>query len=269
MERSIGFIGLGEMGLPMAKNLIKAGYELNAFDTDKHRAKEAKKSGARISASPAEAARSSGTIIVMVRTVDQVKAVFTGKDGLLVGASGPRVVLIMSTIDPVTVQQLSGLAAEKGIAVLDCPVSGAKQGAEAGTLTIMVGGPEETYTGCKPIFEAMGKNIFYLGKIGMGESAKLINNLLLLVHMIAAYEAVSIAQKAEIKMDVLLDLIRVSTGNSWIIEHWDMVRQWKDNYVEGGTLDLVYKDIKLTMVMGEALKVPLQLSALAAQLGRY
>lgn len=269
MERSIGFVGLGEMGLPMARNLIEAGYELYAFETDQGRAEEAKKFGARICASPAEAARNSGTVIVMVRTVDQVKAVFTGKDGLLAGPSGPGAVLIMSTIDPVTAQNMSRLAAEKGIEVLDCPVSGARQGAEAGTLTIMVGGPEETFNRCRPIFEAMGKNIFYLGKTGMGESAKLINNLLLLVHMIAAYEAVAIAQKAEIKMDVLLDLIRVSTGNSWIIEHWDTVRKWKDEYVEGGTLDLIYKDIKLTMVMGEALKVPLHLSALAAQLGRY
>jgi 3-hydroxyisobutyrate dehydrogenase-like beta-hydroxyacid dehydrogenase len=87
--------------------------------------------------------------------------------------------------------------------------------------------------------------------------------------MIAAYEAFNIAEKAEIKMDILLELIRVSSGNSWIVENWDTVRSWKDNYMEGGTLDLIYKDIKLTMAMGESLKVPLHLSALAAQLGRY
>jgi 3-hydroxyisobutyrate dehydrogenase-like beta-hydroxyacid dehydrogenase len=103
----------------------------------------------------------------------------------------------------------------------------------------------------------------------MGESAKLINNLLLLVNMCAAYEAMALAKKAGVRTDVLFDLIKVSTGNSWVFDHWDMVTSWKDNYKPGGTLDLIYKDINLTLDLGENLKVPLHLSSLAKQLVRY
>jgi len=269
MEKRMGFIGLGEMGLPMAKNLMKAGYELNVFDMDKRPLMELEKLGAHVLGSSKEVARSSKIVIVMVRTVEQVKEVIAGKEGVLTGAAGSSIILIMSTIDPGTAQEMSRLAAEKGVMVLDCPVSGARQGAEAATLTIMVGGPEAVFKGCKPILEVLGKNIFYLGESGMGESAKLINNLLLLINMSAAYEAVSLAKKAGVKMDELFDLIKVSTGNSWIIEHWDMVTKWKDQYVEGGTLDLIYKDIKLTLAMGESLKAPLHLSSLCTQLVRY
>ncbi len=175
----------------------------------------------------------------------------------------------MSTIDPMMAKKLAGIAKEKGADLLDAPVSGARQGAETGTLTVMVGGAEEVSKRCKPIFDVLGKNIFYLGEVGMGESAKLINNLLLLVNMSAAYEAVALGKKAGVKMDVLFDLIKVSTGNSWVIEHWDMVTSWKDKYKVGGTLDLIYKDINLTLDLGENLKVPLYLSSLAKQLVRY
>lgn len=269
METKIGFIGVGEMGFPMAKRLINAGYKLSVFDMVKEPLVSLQNAGAHIGGSPKEVAEKSEIVIVMVRTTAQAESVISGENGVLAGALPGSTILLMSTIDPFMVKKLEGLAKGKDVGLLDAPVSGAKQGAEAGTLTVMVGGIEDVFRKCKPIFDVLGKNIFYLGDIGMGESAKLINNLLLLVNMCTAYEAVALAKKAGVKMDVLFNLIKVSTGNSWIIEHWDMVTSWKDNYKPGGTLDLVYKDINLTLDLGENLKVPLYLSSLAKQLLRY
>ena len=269
MEIKVGFIGVGEMGFPMAKNLIKAGYKLSVFDVAKEPLLDLEKEGADVGESPKGVSKTSQIIVIMVRTTEQSEQVIAGKDGVLSGINQGAIILLMATIDPIAVQKMSTMAAEKGAFLLDCPVSGAKQGAEAGILTIMAGGSEEAFNSCKPIFDVLGKNIFYLGESGMGESAKLINNLLLLVNMCAVYEAVSLGGKAGVKMDVLFDLIKVSTGNSWIIENWDVVTSWKNNYVEGGTLDLIYKDINLTLSLGEALKVPLFLSSLSKQLVRY
>ncbi len=268
-QKSIGVIGTGEMGLPMARNLLKAGHRVIAFNRSKESLKEIEKDGAEIAKSPKAVAQSSEIVIIMVRTTEQTVSVMLGKDGVLDGVTPESIVIIMSTIDPRVAQELSEEANKREVKVLDAPVSGAKERAEAGTLTVMVGGDQEVFEECRPILEVVGKNIFYLGDSGMGESAKLINNLLLLVHMNIAFEAMNLAQATGIKIDVLQELIKVSTGNSWIIENWDLVKSWKDNYKEGGTLDLMYKDINLTMKLGEDLKVPLHLSSLAKQLGRY
>jgi 3-hydroxyisobutyrate dehydrogenase-like beta-hydroxyacid dehydrogenase len=269
MKRKIGFIGLGEMGFPMAKRLIDDGHKLIVFDIVKEPLLHLRDAGAEVAESAKEVTEKSEIVIVMVRTTAQAERVISGDKGVLEGATRGSTILLMSTIDPFAVKKLAGLAKEKGVDLLDAAVSGAKQGAEAGTLTVMVGGVEDAFRRCKPIFDVLGKNIFYLGDVGMGESAKLINNLLLLVNMSAAYEAVALGKKAGVKMDVLFNLLKVSTGNSWVIEHWDMVTSWKDNYKVGGTLDLIYKDINLTLDLGENLKVPLHLSSLAKQLVRY
>lgn len=269
METKIGFVGLGEMGFPMAKRLMNAGYQLTVFDIVREPLLSLQAAGAQIVDSVKDVAIKADRVIVMVRTTAQAERVINGENGVLEGATRGSTILLMSTIDPMMAKKLAELAQEKGVDLLDAPVSGAKQGAESGTLTVMVGGDEAVFKKCKPVFEVLGKNIFYLGQIGMGESAKLINNLLLLVNMCAAYEAMALAKKAGVRIDVLFDLIKVSTGNSWVFDHWDMVTSWKDNYKPGGTLDLVYKDINLTLDLGENLKVPLHLSSLAKQLVRY
>lgn len=269
MGTKVGFIGVGEMGFSMAGRLIHAGYELTVFDVVKEPLVSLQSLGARIGDSAKEAAEGSEVIIVMVRTTAQAERVIGGDQGVLEGATAGQTILLMSTIDPIVAKKLAGMAKAKGVDLLDAPVSGARQGAEAGTLTVMVGGPEEIFRKRKPLFDVLGRNIFYLGEIGMGESAKLINNLLLLINMCGAYEAVALGKKAGVKMDVLFDLIKVSTGNSWVVEHWDMVTSWKDHYKSGGTLDLIYKDIALTLDLGENMKVPLYLSSLAKQLVRY
>ena len=269
MAKAIGFIGVGEMGFPIASNLVKAGHDLKVYDKLEEPLQELRKQGAQIAGSPKEAAHASDVVVIMVRTTEQALQVFYGEEGVLAGAQKGVTVIVTSTIAPPAVQEMAARAEEKGIALLDCPVSGARLRAEAGTLTIMAGGSREAFDNVKHILEIVGENIFYLGDSGMGEVAKLMNNLLLLVHMNAAYEALGLANKAGANIDVLLDLIKTSTGNSWIIENWEIVKSWKDNFKEGGTMDLIYKDIDMTLALAEKLKVPLLLSAVAKQLGRY
>jgi 3-hydroxyisobutyrate dehydrogenase-like beta-hydroxyacid dehydrogenase len=267
--QTIGFVGLGEMGLPMAKNLMRRGYALQVFDVKEGPLAELKNMGACASDSPRAAGMGSWSIIVMVRTTEQAERVILGADGVLESAAPDAVILVMSTIDPLAAERLAKSAREKGVHLLDAPVSGAKEGAETGTLAIMVGGPRAAFERVKPVLEILGKHVFYLGASGMGQTGKLINNLLLLIHMIAAYEAAALGERAGLQMGALRDLIRVSTGSSWVMEHWDTVSSWKTNYVEGGTLDLIYKDIDLTLKLAERMKVPLLLSSVAKQLGRY
>ena len=258
------------MGLPMATNLIRAGYKLRAYDVVEHPLQDLRAQGAEVVNSSREVTQASDTVIIMVRTTEQVKEVLTGANGVLAGANKGSTILVMATIDPLVVREMAKLAAGMGIALLDCPVSGAKQGAaEAATLTIMVGGAKDAFEASRPVFETLGKNIFYLGESGMGEIAKLTNNRLLLIHMNAVYEAVSLTTKAGAELESLFNLIKVSTGNSWVVEHWDMVTSWKENYQPGGTLDLVYKDMGIVLAFAESLRVPLHISSLAKQLGRY
>ena len=164
---------------------------------------------------------------------------------------------------------MAAQAKERGVELVDSPVSGGRQGAEAGTLSMMVGGDEATFQKIRPMLEKMGKNIFYMGTAGMGEAAKVANNLLLLINMNAAYEAMALAEKFGLDQNLLQNLVKVSTGGSWVMEHWDMVTSWKEQYKPEGTLDLIYKDFQLASEVAQNLKVPLYLGSLASQLGRY
>lgn len=276
MKKRIGFIGLGEMGYPMALNLLNAGYRLSAYDSRREPLLEIEKHGAIIARSPKEVAQSSDIVICMVLTASQVVSVFRGEEGALEGANPGMTFLIMSTIEPRIVQELSELASVKGINILDAPVSGAKRGAEEGTLSIIVGGPKAVFEECRPVFDALGKNIFYVGDIGMGEAAKLINNHLVLVNMLAVYEAMNLAQAAGVKTDVLLELIKKSTGNSWVIENWDLVKSWKETprldrttQITFKDIKTLYKDIQITLNFARDLNVPLQLAGLSSQLGWF
>jgi 3-hydroxyisobutyrate dehydrogenase-like beta-hydroxyacid dehydrogenase len=269
MNKKIGFIGVGEMGFPMARNLLKAGYDCYIFDLDEKSLRALKKQGAHILSSPKQVAEISQTLIVMVRTTEQAMEVTTGKDGVLSGATPGLTILLTSTIDPLAAQEISKVASEKGVALLDCPVSGARQGAETGTLTIMVGGAKNVFQDSLPVLRVLGQNIFYVGESGMGEIVKLINNMIHLVSMNAVFEAMNLAKKTGVNLETLIEVIKVSSGNNWVIENWEIVSNWKKNYVPGGTLDLSYKDMGLTLALAESQRVSLPLAGLVKQLGRY
>ncbi|MBI2867814.1 MAG: NAD(P)-dependent oxidoreductase [Chloroflexi bacterium] len=265
--KKVGFIGLGSMGKPMAKRLVAAGFPLTVCGhTRREPVEEMKMLGAKEVKTPKEVAQASEVIITMVRDDAQTEKVIRGEAGVMDGIKSGSAIIIMSTVSATLCQQIAGEASTKGVAVLDSPVSGGTPAAEAGTLTFMVGGSEGVLSDCRPVLEAMGKNIFHLGDLGMGQAAKLANNTIALANVFVATEGLSLGTRAGIKQERLLELIRVSTGNSWVIQHWELIASLKKAHRPGGSLDMMYKDIALALDLAKELHVDLPLAALTMQL---
>ncbi|MDI6914690.1 MAG: NAD(P)-dependent oxidoreductase [Desulfitobacteriaceae bacterium] len=243
--KNIGFIGLGEMGLPMSINLKRAGFQVHAFDVNASSCREGEKEGVIIYSSPKEVAmKADEAIICMVRNLKQTEDVIFGLDGVVASGKHGKVIIIMSTLDPASITVLAERLLSNGYDLVDAPVSGAKSGAEAGTLTIMTAGKKEIVQRCDNYFKAMGKNIYYFGnKIGSGQAAKLANNLILAINMVGFTEGMKFAQEYELPTSTFRDLITVSTGNSWVAQNWDAVKMWWEHYSPNTTLDIVYKDL--------------------------
>ncbi|MBI4334602.1 MAG: NAD(P)-dependent oxidoreductase [Chloroflexi bacterium] len=274
--KKIGFIGLGIMGEPMAKRLIKAGNELTVCG---HRRKEPvealKAAGAAAVATAREVAARSDVIITMVRDEAQTDEVTFGKDGIFEGLKPGATIILMSTLQPAFCRRLAARVAEKKGNVLDAPVSGAHMRAEAGTLSIFIGGDEKIAKENWPVFEAMGQNLFYQGDLGKGQVVKLINNLVLLLNMQAAAEGVSLGKKAGVDPERIVAILKTSTGNSWVAQNWDHIRddvilEHRQHGFDGHT-QLLYHELGLALEMAKDLKTRLPLSGLASQnnLGGY
>jgi len=241
----VGFIGLGEMGLAMAINLQKAGKQVFAFDIDNSRYLEAGKYGVISCKNPKKVAESTDKVIIsIVRNYKQTENIIFDDNGILVSGKKKLTIIIMSTLDPVSMKAIEERLLESGNYLVDAPVSGAKSGAEAASLTIMSSGPENIVSGCSEYFKIMGKNIFYFGpNVGAGQAAKLANNLVLAIDMVAFTEGMKFARGYNISPEKFCDLIKVSTGNSWVAQNWNSVKLWYENYRPNQTLDIVYKDL--------------------------
>ena len=244
-EMKVGFIGLGAMGKPMAENVVRAGFDVCVHDIRKAPVSELYKLGAKVSPSPKELAAMSDAVITMVRDDRQTEEVIYGKTGVLEGM-GAGAIIMMSTISPGIVQKLAPKTKE-GVEVLDAPVSGGVMGAEAGTLTIMVGGKDEVLDRYRPVLEAMGKRIIYCGGSGAGLVAKLTNSMIVEVTIAGILESLALAGNEGIDPDVLFSIYKTSTAGSWLIEHWDWVSELRKSYKPGGTLGLLRKDVGLAM----------------------
>lgn len=267
MTEKIGFIGLGNMGKAMCKNLLKAARNVIVFDIKPEPVKEVEALGATSAQSPTGLAQLSDFVFSMVYNDSQTEAVFFGKDGVLEGAKKDSTIVITSTISPWLCKRIAKEAERKGIGVIDAPVSGAPMGAEAGTLSIMVGGSEELLERCRPILELLGKRIFLLGGIGMGQVAKLLNNAMLHYNLFGAVEALNMATKAGIKLDRMLELVRSSSGMSWAVEHWDFYSSLKKKGPPA--FDLSYKDLKIAIDMAKEMGYEMPLASLCLQLNIY
>jgi 3-hydroxyisobutyrate dehydrogenase len=249
--RSIGFIGLGNMGLPMVANLLKAGHRVHAYDLVPAAVDAAVSRGAVAAASAAEAASRAEVSITMVPNSPEVEAAYLGPKGVLEGARPGTVAIDMSTIDPATTRRVGERLAAAGVRFLDAPVSGGVPGAVAGTLTIMVGGDADTVEAVRPVLAAMGQNVVHVGALGSGEVAKICNNLVAGVSMIAAAEAFTLGIRAGVDPRVLHDVIRTSSGNCWAIEHNcpvpGLVPKAASNrgFAAGFMTDLMAKDLAL------------------------
>ncbi len=217
--KQIGVIGLGIMGSSMADNLLKAGYELFVFDQLPGKVKELAEHGATACATPREVAAKVEAVVIMVKNDRDTEDVVLGGDGILKGARPGLVILNSSTILPSTSKNLAGIAAGKGLVMLDCPVTGSAPQAKQGTLAFMVGGGDKAvFDRCEPVFLAMGKAAYYLGASGNGSYAKLANNTMYAINLLAFIEAVSIASKSGIDPELFIEIVGKGGARSLVAE---------------------------------------------------
>ncbi|MBD3306843.1 NAD-binding protein, partial [candidate division KSB3 bacterium] len=214
MMKKIGFIGLGIMGKPMAKNLLKAGYSLKVYDIVPEPVKEVVEAGAQEGTSSKDVAEFGEVIITMLPNSPEVKEVVLGPDGVLEGAKSGTILVDMSSIAPLASQEVSAKAKEKGVIMLDAPVSGGQPKAVDGTLAIMVGGPEDTFEQVKDILAVMGASVTLVGDIGSGNTTKLANQIIVALNIAAMSEAMVLATKAGVDPERVFQAIRGGLAGS-------------------------------------------------------
>ncbi|MBA1245243.1 MULTISPECIES: 3-hydroxyisobutyrate dehydrogenase [Pseudomonas] len=268
----IAFIGLGNMGAPMARNLIKAGHSLLLFDLNQGVLAELGALGAEVATSPREAAQQAELVITMLPAAAHVRAVFEQEDGVLAGIRAGTPVVDCSTIDPQTARDMHAAAARQGVDFADAPVSGGTGGAQAGTLTFMVGASEALFATLQPVLAQMGKNIVHCGEVGTGQVAKICNNMLLGISMIGVAEAMALGNALGIDTKVLAGVINSSTGRCWSS---DTYNPWPGivetapasrGYSGGFGARLMLKDLGLATEAAKQANQPVVMGALAQQL---
>lgn len=264
MER-VGLIGLGAMGLPMARNIVKAGFPLAVWARRPESAEGICSEGASWAASPGDLARASDIVILMVTNSPDVEDLMV-EGGILAAASWGSAVVDMSTIAPSVSRKMAALCAERRIYFLDAPVSGGTQGAAAGTLAIMVGGEEAGFERAKPVLQAMGDKVFHVGPSGSGEVVKLVNNMLVGVVAAATAEALVLGVRAGADVGTMAKVVGVSTGASWQLANQFPLRAFNGSFAPGFMTDLLAKDLGLALDLGAEQQTPLFFAALARQL---
>jgi len=265
MAQVIGFIGLGIMGRPMARNLLKAGYPLVVHSRSRGPVDEIAGAGAKVATSPRDVAAQCDVLITMLPNSPDVEQVVLGRDGVIEGARAGLVLLDMSTISPLVSQKIGAALAQKSVQMLDAPVSGGEKGAIDGVLSIMVGGDKAVFDKALPIFQAMGKTITHLGPLGAGGFTKLANQIIVAVNLTALGEALTLAKKAGLDRELTLTALAGGLAGSKCLD------QKKPNYVAntynpGFKIDLHYKDLGLIMESARALGVPLPATAAVQEL---
>lgn len=269
---TIAFIGLGHMGGPMAVNLIKAGYPVRVFDLVPAALDAARSAGAHVAANAADAVDGAAVVISMLPASRHVEGLYLGDDALLEAIPPDALVIDCSTIDPASARKVAAAAAQRGLAMLDAPVSGGTAGAAAGTLTFIVGGSSEALKRAQPVLSAMGKNIFHMGDVGAGQVAKLCNNMALGVIMAATGEAIALGVAHGLDPTALSEMMAVSTSRSWATEvcnPWPGVLEnapASRGYSGGFGNDLMLKDLGLASASAMAVGASIPLGELARNL---
>jgi 2-hydroxymethylglutarate dehydrogenase len=252
----IGFIGIGQMGKHMSRHILEAGYSLTVHDVVKEAAAPLLEKGAKWADTPEELAGLCQVVISSLPTPQDVEQVVYGMNGLKSGWKNGDIYIDMSTNSPTTIRRIAADARAMGVAVLDAPVSGGTKAAKAGTLAIMVGGESDTLEHARPVLETMGKKIFAVGGVGCGNAAKLVNNLISLACNSISAEGFALGVKAGIDPEMLLEIIKVSTGDNWCARQYPGTT-FKGNFEPGFKISLAYKDIGLALNCGEEYGVPL------------
>lgn len=267
MKQTIAFIGLGNMGEPMVRVLLNAGYEVVVIPHQRREpADRLVALGAHIAETAAEAASNADYVITMVPNLPQIEQSVFGANGITRTAKKGTILINMSTVSPTGIQSLASRLVDYGIFVCDAPVSGGPVGATNGTLTIMAGTDQQVYDRCKNVLHALGQNIFYTGGIGTGQIAKLCNNMLGATLMAVSSEVLTMGVKAGIDADVLRDIIMKSSGANYQLEHWMPKNVMVNEYEAGFALKLMYKDIGLARDYGKECGATMPISNLVHEL---
>ncbi len=267
LEKTIGFIGTGIMGRPMALNLIQKGFRLNVYNRTPERAREVIGAGGEPKASPQEVAEASDVIVTIVTDTPDVEAVLFGEGGVIHGAREGQTVIDMSTISPDATRDFAARLAQAGVDMLDAPVSGGEIGAVKGTLTIMAGGEAKVFERCLPVLEAMGTRITHVGKTGSGQVVKACNQIMCAVNQVAVSEALSLCHRAGIDLDVMHQVVTGGAGNSWALE--TLGRKVIDGDLNPAfMIRLIQKDLNIVSELAKRLNLPLPGMSLAVQLFR-
>lgn len=261
----LAFVGLGNMGQYMAANLLKAGHEMTVTDLRPEAAAQLVEDGANWADSVRSACAGADAVFMSLPTPPDVELVVTGADGVLAGLSAGATIIDLSTNSPSMVRKLGAIAAEKGIGFLDAPVSGGTRGAREATLAVMVGGDAELYARFEPVLKAIGPNVFHTGDLGTGNVAKLINNQLAFINMMAMNEALMIGAKAGMDLVLLRDIVRASSGDSfaWI---GGAIAVLKDKLPPRFTTTLACKDIGLAQELADETGVDASLGRLTYEM---
>src|SRR5215216_3377336 len=265
MAEKVGFIGLGIMGKPMAKNLMEAGYELVLYNRTLEKAEELSEDGAEVAANPREVAENSEIIVTMLPDSPDVRNVVAGKDGVLEGIEEGALLVDMSTISPVVTEELAEAVKKKGAGMLDAPVSGGDVGAIEGTLSIMVGGEEEDFERAKPLFEVMGKTVTHVGPSGTGQVVKAANQIVVALTIEAVSEALVLGSAGGVSPEKILDVLSGGLAGNKVME----VKREKflsHTFDPGFRSELHHKDLGIALSAGREYGVVLPVTAIVDQM---
>jgi 3-hydroxyisobutyrate dehydrogenase len=269
---NIAFIGLGQMGLPMARNLLRAGHALRVFDMVKPQVEVLVAEGAVAASSATDAVKQAAMVFTMLPSSPHVSQVYLGPQGVLSAVAAGVPLIDCSTIDPLTAKEVAAAAAQRGNPMADAPVSGGTAGAQAATLTFMVGASAALFATVKPLLEHMGRNVVHCGDCGTGQTAKICNNLLLAISMIGVAEAMNLGTSLGIDAKVLSDIINTSSGRCWSSDTYNPVPGIMPNapasrdYQGGFATRLMLKDLGLATDAAKRAGQTVMLGSLAQQL---
>ncbi len=264
MER-IGFIGLGIMGKPMARNLLKAGYPLTVYNRSDGPAEALVAEGAVAAASPQDVAADADIVVTIVTDTPDVQQVLLGESGAIHAITQDNIVIDMSTISPTATREMANIIRGKGASMLDAPVSGGEGGAIAGTLSIMVGGEEAVFNRCLPVFETLGKNIVHVGQSGAGQLTKLCNQIAVAVTNLAMSEALIFGAKAGLDLKKMQHAIQGGAAGSWQLSNL-APRVLERDFAPGFMVKLQQKDLRLVLQEADRLKLSLPATGLVHHL---
>ncbi len=260
MQETVGFIGLGIMGRGMSRNLLKAGFPLVVWNRTASRMTPLVEAGAQPAESPADLAARCGVVITCVSETSDVEAVLFGEQGVVHGAAPGTLVVDMSTISPHATRRMAARLKERGLHMLDAPISGGSEGAANGTLAIMVGGEAGQVARAMPYFQAMGKTITHVGGHGAGQMTKLVNQILVVGNALAMSEALLFAQAGGLDLEKALAAVSGGAAGSWMLTHRGpqiIARDWRPGF----TIDLQQKDLRLVLAEADQLGVPALVTA--------